>query len=267
MAQETFQSGLIDYNAGIAVGYPAARTLSAETAATWTAILAQFVPTSYLATVLDLGCGTGRFSALFAERFAAFVIGLDPSVDMLQAARHGAARDNLLYAAARAESLPLADSSCDLAWLSQVIHHIADREACARELRRVVRPGGHVLIRGAFGDRLDGYPAFLRFFPETYAIMKRFPTLDQVSAVFRGAGFAAEGVRTVPQKTCANLAEFAARTSLRADSTLALLPDAEFEKCQAALECAAREEPPTPVIETIDLLIFRAPVTGEIGSP
>ena len=86
MTEEAIQSGLIDYNAGIAASYPAARTLSGETAATWTAILAQFVPTSRLATVLDLGCGTGRFSALFAERFAALVIGLDPSLDMLQAA-------------------------------------------------------------------------------------------------------------------------------------------------------------------------------------
>jgi hypothetical protein len=40
---------------------------------------------------------------------------------------------------------------------------------------------------------------------------------------------------------------------------LSLLPDAEFERCQAALERAAREEPPAPVIETLDLLVLQAP--------
>jgi hypothetical protein len=41
---------------------------------------------------------------------------------------------------------------------------------------------------------------------------------------------------------------------------LSLLRDAEFEQCQANLERAAREEPAAPVIETLDLLIFKKTV-------
>lgn len=178
---------------------------------------------------------------------------------MLRAATQGPDRENLFYAAARSEQLPLSDSCCDLAWISQVIHHIPDREACARELRRVLGRGGYVLIRGAFADRLDGFPTLLRFFPGTRTIMTQIPTVEQVLASFRSAGFTVEELRRVPQKTCDNLAEFAERTRLRADSTLSLLSDAEFERCQAALERAAREEPPAPVIEIIDLLVLRAP--------
>ena len=261
VAKKTFQPGSINYDGDIAARYPAARSFSAETATAWTTIVAPFLPRDHRATVLDLGCGTGRFAFLFADRFEVQVIGLDPAVAMLQAAAQGGRRDNLFYAVARSEQLPLSTSSCDLAWLSQMIHHVADRAACARELWRVIRPGGQVLIRGVFGDRLQGYPAYLRFFPRTRSIMEQFPTLDQVITDFRNSGFCVQGVETVSQKTCDSLAEFAARTRLRADSTLSLLSDTEFEKCQAALERAAREEDPTPVIETLDLLILQKPAS------
>jgi ubiquinone/menaquinone biosynthesis C-methylase UbiE len=255
----TFQPGAIDYNGRIATNYAAARGFSPETAALWTAIVEPFIKRAHPSTVLDLGCGTGRFSSLFAERFTPRVIGLDPALGMLRAATRDADRDNLFYAAARSEQLPLCDACCDLAWLSQMIHHVADRDACARELRRVLKRGGQVLIRSAFADRLDGFPTFLRFFPGTRTIMMQFPTTGQVMACFRAAGFAVEELRRVPQQSCHNLAEFAERMRLRADSTLSLLPDAEFERCQAALERAAHEEPPAPVIEVIELLVLRAP--------
>ena len=48
--------------------------------------------------------------------------------------------------------------------------------------------------------------------------------------------FSLESAQRVRQKTCESLREFAARTKLRADSTLILLPDLEFEACQTALE-------------------------------
>jgi SAM-dependent methyltransferase len=252
-----FQPGSVDYDGAIAANYAAARSCSVETASLWTAIVEPFITQARPATVLDLGCGTGRFSSLFAERFQARVIGLDPAVGMLRTATGGPDRDNLFYAAARGEELPLRDACCDLAWLSQVIHHIVDRPACTRELRRVLKRGGHVLIRGAFADRMDAFPTLLRFFPGTRAFMLQFPAVDQVLAEFRAAGFSVERVQRVRQKTCDNLAEFAERTRLRGDSTLALLTDAEFEQCQSRLELAAREEPPEPVIEIIELLVLR----------
>ena len=259
MTERPFQPGFINYDEVIAANYAAARGLSAETASIWTAIVEPFIKPAHPATVLDLGCGTGRFSALFAGRFEARVIGLDPALAMLRAATQGDGSDNLFYAAARSEQLPLADGCCDLAWLSQMIHHVRDREACARELRRVLRRGGHVLVRGAFADRLDGFPTFLRFFPGTRPIMSQFPTTGQVQAVLRSAGFSVVEQRRVPQRSCNNLAELAERTRLRADSTLSLLPNAEFQRCQATLERAARAEPPAPVIEIIDLLVLQAP--------
>jgi ubiquinone/menaquinone biosynthesis C-methylase UbiE len=255
VADKTFQPGSIDYDGAISAGYAAARSCSDETASLWTTIVEPFITPE--ATVLDLGCGTGRFSSLFAERFQARVIGLDPAVAMLRGAKKAAERNNLFYAAGRAEEIPLCDACCDLAWLSQVIHHIAGRPACARELRRVLKGGGHVLIRGAFADRMDAFPTLLRFFPGTRDFMLQFPTVDQVLADFHAAGLSVERVQRVQQKTCNSLAEFAERTRLRGDSTLSLLADEEFQQCQYALERVAREEPPEPVIEIIELLVMK----------
>ena len=75
---------------------------------------------------------------------------------------------------------------------------------------------------------------------------------------FSSSGFEFETVSPVVQQTCSSLKELAARTRLRADTTLALLADEEFWRRQAALEdAAAREIEARPVIDTLDLLVFR----------
>ncbi len=48
------------------------------------------------------------------------------------------------------------DDTFDIVVGHAVIHHIPDLGACAQELRRVLRPGGPILIRSAFPGRLDG---------------------------------------------------------------------------------------------------------------
>jgi hypothetical protein len=62
----------------------------------------------------------------------------------------------------------------------------------------------------------------------------------------------------VIQQTCSSLKELAARTRLRADTTLAIMTDHEFNYRQEALErAAANETKPTPVVDTLDLLVLR----------
>jgi len=245
------------YNEGnLSSNYPMARVLSPSTSATWSVVLRPFLAGHRNPTVLDLGCGTGRFSTLIASLGAA-VIGLDPSVAMLRNSQPACAGD-VCYAAAEAERLPLAAVSCDLVWMSQVVHHIRDRKACVAELRRVLRPHGVVLVLGSFGDRLDGFATLFHFFPSSRELTAKFPTVRQIVEVFEAEGFVLEGTQRVRQRTCDSLREFARRTKLRADSTLVRLPDWEFEACQKALEEAARrEQSPSPVVETIELLSLR----------
>lgn len=101
-------------------------------------------------TILDVGCGTGRLLAdLAVARPDATLLGVDPAPGMVAAARQRAAgRFDVQQAAA--ESLPVVDSSIDLVVSVLSFDHWADQEAGLREVRRVLRPGGVVVIADLF---------------------------------------------------------------------------------------------------------------------
>jgi len=252
-----FSPGVIDYGGTMSANYRAGRALSQDAASTWCAILQPFVERPGCARIVDVGAGTGRFSALFARSFRAQVVGIEPSPSMLAAAGASPKPANLAYVVGRAERIPLRDQSCDLAWLSHVWHHIQDRHGCASELHRILGDVADILVRGTFGDALDGFPTLFRYWPAARDICQQLPTIRQTVAVFEAHGFVLTEHRRVRQTTCASLREFAARTRLRADTALALMSDADFREGQAAIEmAAAQEHVPDPVIEVIELLVF-----------
>src|SRR6185369_7909807 len=92
--------------------------------------------------VLDCATGTGVV-ARAALRVTKNVIGLDPSIGMLVAGRRVA---KFTQVQARAESLPFADGTFDLLTVGYAMRHFADLRATFAEYRRVLRPGGKVLI-------------------------------------------------------------------------------------------------------------------------
>ena len=95
--------------------------------------------------VLDLGCGTG----LLASRIRAGlpetrVVGCDFSRGMLgQAARHHRA---MALVQASAEALPFADGAFDAVVSTEAFHWFPDQDRALRELRRVLRVGGHLFV-------------------------------------------------------------------------------------------------------------------------
>jgi ubiquinone/menaquinone biosynthesis C-methylase UbiE len=98
--------------------------------------------------VLDVGCGPGTAARLAARR-GATVTGVDPSPVMLRLARWiSAARraNGLDWCGGRAEALPLPDGSVTVAWAISSVHHWDDPAAGLGEIRRVLAPGGRVLL-------------------------------------------------------------------------------------------------------------------------
>ena len=93
------------------------------------------------AQVLDVGGGPGYFADAFAEAGARYA-GLDPDVGELTA--RGGTGDNVLRASGLA--LPLADSSLDVTYSSNVLEHVREPEVMADEMVRVTRPGGTVVL-------------------------------------------------------------------------------------------------------------------------
>ncbi|WP_426958518.1 class I SAM-dependent methyltransferase [Muricoccus radiodurans] len=96
--------------------------------------------------VLDVATGTGLVAreAVRLAGDAALVTGLDPSEGMLAEARKNLPGVTLLRG--KAEAIPLADASVDFLSMGYALRHVADLHAAFAEYRRVLRPGGTLLI-------------------------------------------------------------------------------------------------------------------------
>jgi ubiquinone/menaquinone biosynthesis C-methylase UbiE len=97
--------------------------------------------------VLDIGSGPGLLAADMAEAVGpgGHVDGVDPSGSMLEMARRRATR-TVSYAEGDATSLPFEDGTFDAATATQVYEYVPDMPAALAEARRVLRPGGRLLV-------------------------------------------------------------------------------------------------------------------------
>ena len=93
---------------------------------------------------LDVGCGEGRFCRMLRAAGVAEVVGLDPTLPLLAAAR--AADPAGDYREGRAEALPFADGAFDLVASYLTLIDIPDIAAAIPEMARVLAPGGTLLI-------------------------------------------------------------------------------------------------------------------------
>ena len=158
------------------------RVLSARLDLRWRRIAVNMLPAG-AGEALDLACGTFDLGlAALGQGRAARVHGCDFSVPML-AAGAGKRRGLALSAAAGdALRLPYADAAFDLAMVAYGWRNFGDPLASARELRRVLRPGGHLLILEFFRP--------VRWFPRAfYATFGRgvFPIAGSLLAGDRSA--------------------------------------------------------------------------------
>jgi len=100
------------------------------------------------ALAVDVGTGTGELLVALAET-AGKVIGVDRSQKMLELCKRRLERSgvrNVELRRGEADDLPVADAECDAALSSMLLHHLSDPAAGVREMARVVRPGGKVVV-------------------------------------------------------------------------------------------------------------------------
>ena len=164
------------------------------------------------ALILDLATGTGDLAILCQEGGAQRVIGVDFSAAMLAGARSKVegrpAMPPIAFIQADALSLPFENGTFDAVTNAFLLRNLADLEGAIREMRRVLKPGGRLVVldmtpagRGSLGaltrwyfrtmmpvlgGLLTGEWAAYRYLP---ASVEAFPSAERLAAMLSDAGF------------------------------------------------------------------------------
>src|SRR5918994_6128464 len=141
----------------IPVVYDRGRDHGPEVLHLWMNVVSSCVGEQRINTILDLGCGTGRFSEALAAHFEAEVVGIDPSKKMLEQARRKLRDRRVRYEFGRGEAIALPNDSVDLIFMSMTFHHFDDQMLAARECRRVLRGGAAAFLRAGTRERIPSY--------------------------------------------------------------------------------------------------------------
>jgi SAM-dependent methyltransferase len=109
--------------------------------------------------MLDIGCGTGTFARrVLDEHREAEIWGLDFCGKMIRAGlkQRRPSDQRIRFIQADSESLPLLDNTFDVVCCSNSFHHYPNQSSAVREMHRVLRPGGRLIIIDGYRDRLWG---------------------------------------------------------------------------------------------------------------
>ena len=235
----------IDYDTEQYQDYARGRALTGPQRQAWIGAFAAVLPERRPLTGLDVGSGTGRFTPALARAFGP-VTGVEPSVRMREVAQAQPAPPGLCYLAGSAEDLPVPTGSADYALMFLSWHHVQDKPRAARELARVLRPAGRLLLRANFSDH-HPRPWWLQYFPRGYeADAALFQPLHQVIAQFTSAGWQVASFGTVTEPSYGTRADMLQRLRLRTLSFFAQLTPEELDTGFRHLEQAVAADPAAP---------------------
>jgi ubiquinone/menaquinone biosynthesis C-methylase UbiE len=235
--------------------YDLGRTLAHDATRALMELLRGYAPQP-VSLVVDLGCGTGRFTVALAEAFAAPVLGVEPAANMRAAAEAKPHPATVRFVPGCAEHIPLADGAADLVFMSQVLHHVVDRPRALREVQRVLRPGGRLCVRQTTRENLDSY-FYQRFFPQARAIDEgRLPSRAGLLRLAGSCRYREVAVATLRHEIAATSSDYVAKIGLRTYSDLECIPDAAFREGLDALRDHCAAHPDHPKVAENDLFIL-----------
>ena len=148
--------------------------------------------------VADIGCGGGIYSLKWHEIGACQVVGVDFSAEMVGAAREQAVGlSHISFRQGDAAATGLPPTSVDIVFQRALIHHLKDYEACFAEARRLLVPGGRLIVqdRTPADVEVPGSPEHIRgYFFERFARLLavesgRRPTEAAVRQALQATGF------------------------------------------------------------------------------
>jgi SAM-dependent methyltransferase len=235
----------IDYDTKQFQDYARGRALTEQRLRSWGSAFAAVLPERRPLAGLDVGSGTGRFTPTLARTFGP-VTGIEPSVRMREIAQAQSQHPGVRYLAGSAEDMPVPSGSADYALMFLSWHHVQDKPQAARELARVLRPGGRLLLRANFSDH-HPEPWWLEYFPRGLeADTALFQPLHEVIALFTSAGWRVASFGTATPPSSGARGDALERLRLRTLSFFAQLTPDEIEVGFRRLEQAVAADPGAP---------------------
>jgi len=142
--------------------------------------------------VLEVGCGAGATTSYLAREVGCRVMGVDLRESMIALARERAERegveDRVELRVANALDLPFEDGRFDVVLCESVAAFIADKARLARELARVVRPGGYVGMNEEVWLQTPPPAEMVDYVRRTWEIEAETPTTERWVAMLEAAG-------------------------------------------------------------------------------
>jgi ubiquinone/menaquinone biosynthesis C-methylase UbiE len=237
--------------------YDAGRALSPHATHALMELLSRRVPRP-VRLIVDLGCGTGRFTVALSEEFQAPVVGVEPAANMRATAEAKPHPATVRFVPGSAHDIPLQNGAADLVFMSQVFHHLAEPALALGEIRRVLSPAGRLCLRQTTRENLDSY-FYQRFFPDARAIdERRLPSRDTLVSLACSCGYRLEALETLCYEVAPTSADYVAKIATRAYSDLECIPDESFRSGLDALRHHSRAFPDFSRLAENDLLTFVA---------
>ncbi len=240
----------------LAERYDQERALPQAKETFWLNLFKQHLGLDETSLVLDVGCGTGRFSIPIAGQFRCTVIGIDPSSSMLTRAREKCPIE-IKWLSARAEAIPFTDGLFDLCLVSQVIHHFQDKQQAFFEMYRVLQHGGRLGIRYSSHAQLETILDY-RFFPSALDIeRRRMPDIHVVRDLMQTVGFNAVEEQVICQKLFESPERYLEKLRNKYASVLSLITEEEFQQGleEASAYFRKRESEPSDGFAQITFIV------------
>lgn len=150
-------------------------------------------------TVADIGCGSGETIDWVAER-SKFVTGIDVSEAMIAIARSKVKAPNVELIVSNCDPIPLADNSQDRVMVLGVLDYVLDPAGYCRELGRIVKPGGLLIVTAPKSPSLFQFLRWSTSFRKTVSSMPPIvSSLDRAAMeqAIRGAGLQMQDLSSI----------------------------------------------------------------------
>lgn len=213
----------------LAANFDHDRALTQVKKTLWQELIDKVFRLSQNSSILDIGCGTGRFAELFESVYHCNVVGLDPSPAMISQAKTKNSRE-IKWILGKAENLPFLSNTFDLCFASQVIQHFNPINKALQETYNVLRNGAQVGIRASSHAQLQTILDY-RFFPSGIEIEhERLPDIPVIEKMLLDIGFREIQEYLIKQPLFESPYNYLEKLRNKYASFLFLISEEEFQK-------------------------------------